>query len=185
MSEATVPNPIHSDSDDEEFYENASSNLPSNKPIADTDKSTEEIINDIIGKQEKLDLADDGDDVEVKSEDPPAPKPDEELDQRRAFENTLSAAELLERKQKAIELKTTGNAQFKAEQYAESVESYTEGLAVCPLDCKEERSVLFGNRAAAHIQLGSKALAIQDCSDSLEANPHYIKVLLRYRLGVI
>lgn len=179
MSEATAPNPNRGDSDDEDIYENASSNLrnTSSDNAAD-EKTNEDIINDIIGKQDNLNLDDDDNDDKAEQS-PPAAKSDDEQDKRRAFENSLSAEELLEKKLKAVEFKTTGNAQFKGEEYSESVESYSSGLAVCPLNCTEDRSVLFGNRAAAHIQLGNKTLAIQDCNDSLEANPHYIKVLLR------
>lgn len=180
MSESSVPNTLHKDSDDEDTYENASSNLPTNFKD-DAEKTNEEIINNIIGKQANLDLNDDDDDDgdDTVEHSPPAPKSNEELDKRREFENTLSSDELLERKQKAIDFKTTGNTQFKGEDYLGSVDSYTAGLEVCPLNQTEDRSVLFGNRAAAHIQLGNKTVAIQDCTDSLDANPKYIKVLLR------
>lgn len=101
---------------------------------------------------------------------------------RRDFEQTLSEEQLNENQRKAVEIKDFGNLQFKNEEYKESLQSYTEGLDICPLRNSEQRAVLLGNRAAAHIQLGNRTAALQDCSKALELNPLYLKVLLRYEL---
>lgn len=82
-------------------------------------------------------------------------------------------------KSKAEELKKQGNELFKQGEYIKSSEIYTEALRTCPVVCATERSVLYGNRAAAKHKLNFKPAAIDDCTKSLEFNPKYIKVLLR------
>lgn len=82
-------------------------------------------------------------------------------------------------KTKAEELKKQGNECFKNGDYLESVELYTNALRSCPVSCASERSVLYGNRAAAKQKLNFKPAAIDDCSKSIEFNPSYVKVLLR------
>lgn len=82
-------------------------------------------------------------------------------------------------KSKAEELKIQGNELFKQGEYEKSVEIYTQALRVCPVLCANERSVLYGNRAAAKQKLDFKSAAIDDCTKSLEFNPNYMKVLLR------
>lgn len=156
---------------------NSVSDEPADAPSS---ARTEQLLDNLIDKQAGLDL-DDDEDHQSNLAPPTSAKTDEEHEKRRAYESTLSAEQLLENQLKATEFKTTGNALFKSNDYVESVDSYTDGLAVCPLDCKADRSILYGNRAAAHIQLGNQTLAIQDCTDALAANPQYIKVLLRYQ----
>lgn len=82
-------------------------------------------------------------------------------------------------KLKAEELKKHGNELFKEGEYLKSLESYTEALRTCPVICASERSIMYGNRAAAKQKLDSKPSAIDDCTKSLEYNPNYVKVLLR------
>jgi tetratricopeptide (TPR) repeat protein len=82
-------------------------------------------------------------------------------------------------KNKAEELKKEGNELFKAGDYLKSAEVYTEALRTCPVVCATERSVLYGNRAAAKQKMNLKAPAIDDCGKSIEFNPSYVKVLLR------
>lgn len=100
--------------------------------------------------------------------------------ERRQHEQTLSVEQLAENESKANEIKTFGNLQFKNEEYKESLESYTEGLDVCPLANSDQRAVLLGNRSAAYMQLGNTASALIDASKALELKPDYMKVLLRY-----
>lgn len=82
-------------------------------------------------------------------------------------------------KTEAEELKKQGNELFKNGDYLKSAEIYTEALRTCPVLCATERSVLYGNRAAAKQKLDMKATAIDDCGKSIEFNPSYVKVLLR------
>jgi len=80
---------------------------------------------------------------------------------------------------KAEELKKEGNDEFKNGDYLKSAEIYTKALRVCPVMCATERSVLYGNRAAAKHKLDLKPAAIDDCTKAVEFNPNYVKVLLR------
>lgn len=159
---------VDSDEGEVEFFENASSELPAHND------TNEDIINNLIDKQESLKL-----DEKLSASTETGSNQSAEDEHRRAYEDTLTPEQLSENQQKAVERKTTGNTQFKNEEYSNSLDSYTAGLDICPLRFKEDRSVLFGNRAAAHAQLGNKTLAIQDCTDSLTLNPNYMKVLLR------
>lgn len=84
-----------------------------------------------------------------------------------------------EAKLKADELKKQGNELFKSGDYLKSAEIYTSALRTCPVICGTERSVLYGNRAAAKHKLDLKPAAIDDCTKSIEFNPNYVKVLLR------
>lgn len=172
--------PSLSSDDDDEHYENASTD-----PI-DT-KSPHKNINKLIEEQLKIDSG--GDDDEDEDDDQfvdvgNAPATDTaSLDDdatRRDYEKTLSPEALLANKAEANELKTIGNEQFKGELYSDAIDSYTNGLKLCPLNFTEDRSVLFGNRAAAHIQLTNKTMAIEDCCRALELNAAYVKVLIRF-----
>ncbi|CRL02386.1 CLUMA_CG015401, isoform A [Clunio marinus] len=82
-------------------------------------------------------------------------------------------------KLKAEELKKQGNEVFKTGDYVKSTEIYTNALRTCPVACEMERSIIYGNRAAAKQKLNLKPAAIDDCTKSLEFNPNYVKVLLR------
>lgn len=80
---------------------------------------------------------------------------------------------------KAEELKKEGNELFKNGDYIKSADIYTSALRTCPVRCATERSILYGNRAAAKHKLDLKPAAIDDCSKAIEFNPNYVKVLLR------
>lgn len=94
-------------------------------------------------------------------------------------EATLTEEEKLERKIKSDALKNDGNTEFKVPNYDKAIELYSEALNICPKSFKTERSILYGNRAAAYIQKELKELAIDDCTKSLEANDTYLKALVR------
>ena len=55
---------------------------------------------------------------------------------------------------------------------------YSDGLLLCPLDGIELLSILYNNRAIAHLQCQEWLEAIKDCSSSLELKPSS-KALLR------
>ena len=62
---------------------------------------------------------------------------------------------LQELKDKAQQLKESGNTKFKQQCYSESIDDYTEALSICPLCYKKERAIMYSNRAAAHVYLVS------------------------------
>lgn len=95
------------------------------------------------------------------------------------LEKDQTEVEREEARTKAEEQKKEGNELFKNGDYLKSAEIYTNALRTCPVLCKTERSVLYGNRAAAKQKLDLKPAAIDDCTKSIEFNPAYVKVLLR------
>lgn len=80
---------------------------------------------------------------------------------------------------KAEELKKQGNELFRNGEYHKSAEVYTTALRTCPVACANDRSMLYGNRAAAKHKLDLKPAAIDDCTKAIEFNPNYLKVFLR------
>jgi len=94
-------------------------------------------------------------------------------------ESSLTEEKLKERFEKAKESKDQGKEEYKAEQYENSIKSYTRALLICPLCEKEYRAILYGNRAAAKIKFGAKDGAVMDCTKSLEYKPNYMKSLVR------
>lgn len=126
----------------------------------------EEVVNQVL--EEKFSDALDLNDEAAKAPEPePEPEPE------------LSEEEKLTNKEKAEQLKQEGNATFKNADYEKSIELYTEAIAICPKDFSVERSILFSNRAAAHKHLGAQSTAIEDCTQSIELNPNYIKAYSR------
>lgn len=121
----------------------------------------EDVVNQIFEEKfsDALDLNDEA----------PEPEPEPELSEEEKQAN----------KEKAEQLKQDGNACFKNADYEKSIELYTEAIALCPKDFSVERSILFSNRAAAHKHLGAPSTAIEDCTQSIELNPNYIKAYAR------
>ena len=52
-------------------------------------------------------------------------------------------------------------------------------MNICPLCFREDRAILFANRAAAKLKLNEKDGAIEDCSEAIDLNPNYLKAILR------
>ncbi len=145
-------------------------------------KSNKDIVDEIIDKQSSLNLNnEDSDNVEddkfVDCEETSPLDPDEAS--QRDYESYLSDDELNANLEKAIGFKKIGNDHYKNGDYLKSIESYSSGIGICPLRCGNDRAILFGNRAAAYVQLSNNTMAIQDCSKALELDPKYIKVALR------
>lgn len=91
----------------------------------------------------------------------------------------LSDEVLEDNKQKSIELKTKGNDVFKTGDYEKALGLYTQAIDLCADKFKNEKAILFNNRAAAQKFLGSKDAAIQDCTQAIELNPSYIRAYIR------
>lgn len=81
----------------------------------------------------------------------------------------------------AKKAKEEGNDFFRNKDYINAIESYTRAIATCPDNEKESLAIFYGNRAAAYNALGpdSYDLVIEDCTQALEYNNNYIKVLVR------
>ncbi|CAG5036891.1 unnamed protein product [Parnassius apollo] len=101
-------------------------------------------------------------------------------------ENSLKDAEMdltddqkAERRLIAEELKTAGNEAFKVGEYERSIEKYTEGLRICPLQFTQQRSILYCNRSAAKMKLEKYKRAIKDCSKAIELDDKYLKAYYR------
>ena len=76
--------------------------------------------------------------------------------------------------QKLDRMKEEGNAHFKASEYQQAVDVYTQALEVDPSN-KVTNSKIFHNRALSHIHLKQYAAAIADASRALELDPSYTK----------
>ncbi|GFO30652.1 tetratricopeptide repeat protein 1-like [Plakobranchus ocellatus] len=101
------------------------------------------------------------------------------LEERRKMEEKLTREEKQERKVKSQQMKDDGNIKFRNSEYDEAILSYTEALALCPLDFHKERSIMFSNRAACKMKQEYYEDAIEDSSSALELHPHYLKAMLR------
>lgn len=143
----------------------------------------EAVINDLIDKQRELliepidEKVEDNNDKFKDCETEVSDFVDDES--QRDYELTLSEDEKLANKEKSEEFKKEGNDFFKYMEYEKSVESYTSGLKICPVEFSNERSILYANRGAAKIKLDFKVAAIEDCSKAIEFNPNYIKAFTR------
>lgn len=180
----------YSSSSDDEYFEDAS-------PISTNEKAPtiREKIEKISNQQQNLSIFDDtsNDCTKDKFSDCQDTHDDEDdndtiddneiiIDNdklQRDYEATLTTEQLLANKERADTLKLDGNQKFKEELYADAIEIYTEAIKLCPLSYTDERSILYGNRAATNIQLDAKLAAIDDCTKALELNKNYIKVLIR------
>lgn len=98
---------------------------------------------------------------------------------QRDFEKTLTDVQKQENRLKSEEMKHEGNTVFKEGDYEKSVELYTNGLRLCPVDCATDRAVLYANRAAAKMKMELNQAAIDDCTKAIEFNPNYVKAYLR------
>ncbi|CAK1556025.1 unnamed protein product [Leptosia nina] len=83
------------------------------------------------------------------------------------------------RKGVAEELKVVGNDAFKLGEYECSIEKYTEGLKICPLQFPRQRAILYCNRSAAKIKQERYKQAIKDCTKAIELDEHYLKAYVR------
>lgn len=156
-----------------------------NSPSADDKKSNAEIVDEIIKQLDDEDNVADstasGSCTKKSDVDLPPEYISEEIDENELAENekSLSPEELEANKEKANEMKLEANDLFKNSKTEEAIELYTDALKICPLKATKERAVLYGNRAAAKIKLGSKKTAVDDCTKAIELWPEYVRALLR------
>lgn len=101
------------------------------------------------------------------------------LDLAEEPEPELSEEEKLANKEKSESLKQQGNTIFKDGDYEQSIKIYTEALDICPKVYKNERAILYSNRAAAQKHIGERDTAIEDCTKAIELNPSYVKAYTR------
>lgn len=80
------------------------------------------------------------------------------------------------------ELKQTGNDTFKAGQYGEATNYYSQAIKELEKSNKknpEDLGILYSNRAASYLKDGNCAECVKDCNTSLELYPFNVKSLLR------
>ncbi|XP_033483118.2 mitochondrial import receptor subunit TOM34 [Epinephelus lanceolatus] len=80
------------------------------------------------------------------------------------------------------ELKQTGNDSFKAGQYGEATNYYSQAIKELEKSNKknpEDLGILYSNRAASYLKDGNCAECVKDCNTSLELYPFNVKSLLR------
>lgn len=154
--------------------------------------ANEKIVNELIEGATGIKITDDSARLSDDEKDDSEPEENEKEDfvdcetsdliddeSQRDLEKDQTEEEREAAKAKAEELKKQGNEYFKNGDYVKSAEIYTSALRTCPVACATERSVLYGNRAAAKQKLNLKPAAIDDCTKSIEFNSSYVKVLLR------
>lgn len=145
-------------------------------------QSDESAVDELVNKA--LNDKTEDDNEEETSESPNGNKPaipEDYIDEEalKEEESTLTEAELTERHQKSIEIKNKGNQEFRDELYLESIQTYTDGLHICPLKHKNDRAILYCNRSASKIKLKRIEAAIDDCTKAIELNPGYQRAYLR------
>jgi DnaJ family protein C protein 7 len=99
------------------------------------------------------------------------------------------AANLIRRTRKLERAKEEANKAFKAGQIENAVTLYTVAIDLADKGEGDEesghgggrangfRAILYSNRATANSKLGNHQEAIDDCNQSLELNPGYVKAL--------
>ncbi|KAI9645910.1 hypothetical protein NHQ30_005347 [Ciborinia camelliae] len=75
---------------------------------------------------------------------------------------------------KVDQLKTEGNAEFKAGRYPNAIAKYSEALKLDPTN-RGTNSKLLQNRALCKSRLKDYAAAIEDCDQALQLDPSYTK----------
>ena len=88
------------------------------------------------------------------------------------------ARETMKQARKIMNLKESGNKNFKSGNFEEALEHYSLALKVDSLH-RRLNSKLYFNRATVHARLDNLQSCLADCSLALENDPNYLKPLLR------
>jgi len=166
---------------DDEFHDalNANADRNSSESSIPENESDERLKNEdnLIPRTENLKVENDSSDDEEYQD---LPKDVEfSVEEMKENEEHLTAEQLELKKKEAEEIKAKANDLFKNGMAEKAIELYTDALNIMPLANTKERAILYANRAAAKIQLGSKKSAISDCDKSLDLWPGYVRCLLR------
>ncbi|KAK0465437.1 putative stress-induced protein STI1 [Desarmillaria tabescens] len=78
-------------------------------------------------------------------------------------------------KARAEKLKQAGNSQMTAKKYEEAIASYTEAIALDPVN-----PIYYSNRAAAHSSKGDHLSAVGDAENAITVDPKYVKSYHRH-----
>ena len=82
-------------------------------------------------------------------------------------------------RQEAIRLKEKGNSYYKGGLYDLAIQCYTGALGVCSDQYKQDKAILYQNRAAALENKKSFEEAVHDLNEALILHPRYEKALSR------
>lgn len=88
------------------------------------------------------------------------------------------AKDMFKKAKNLTKLKEFGNEAFKAGDFQNALENYTEALCVDLLH-KKTNSKLYFNRATVQAKLGDVQKCIDDCTAALDNDANYLKPLLR------
>ncbi|XP_072941318.1 tetratricopeptide repeat protein 1 [Epargyreus clarus] len=143
----------------------SSSNDDTERGDCDKEEKTATPVLEDLEKQEDKDHDSDADSFDEES------LKDAEVD--------LTDDQKAERQILAEELKKLGNEAFKVGEYERSIEKYTEGLRICPLQFSQQRSILYCNRSAAKMKLEKYRSAVKDCTRAIELDNTYLKAYYR------
>jgi len=90
----------------------------------------------------------------------------------------VKAKEIYKKAKTLKRIKEEGNEQFKAGNFDQSYELYSEALLIDPVN-KITNAKIYFNRATVSAKLGKHTDSIADCSKALELDSGYLKALLR------
>ena len=76
--------------------------------------------------------------------------------------------------EKCEEARLAGNEKFKAQQYKEAIDLYTDALKRNP-----KAHAVMSNRAAAYMKMGAYDEAEKDCKKCLDVEPTFVKAVVR------
>ncbi|KAI8918423.1 import receptor [Powellomyces hirtus] len=89
------------------------------------------------------------------------------------FPDNVEALGADERAELAKGAKALGNKFFAEKKYNEAVDLYTQAILL------KRDAIFYSNRAACYANMNNYDKAIEDCTESLKMDPHYVKALNR------
>ncbi|KAJ8982631.1 hypothetical protein NQ317_002682 [Molorchus minor] len=100
-------------------------------------------------------------------------------DRLKHLESHLTDTERETHYKEALELKEIGNDEFKKRKIFTVYKYIHQSSKIMSLKYKNDRSILYANRAASKVRLGRKESAIDDCTKAVELNDKYLKAYFR------